>query len=100
MTKEDTQQISELKEMITTHCEDQVITDASVSDRLELLMPLVALIDPLKEIVSREQEQKTVSKWMVKLGKFIGFLAMVVSSIGVIFGAAWLVIKVIVEIKK
>lgn len=71
-----------------------------IKDALDNLMPLVPLIEPLQQIVKREYEQAVVSKRMVKIGKTLGFIASVVTAIGIIFGAAWIMIEAIIRIKE
>lgn len=98
--------VSELSKSLAEHCKQNTMENAEINSRflntnekLDKLMPLADLIPLLQEIVDREKEQKAVSKWMVRIGKVLGFLAATITAIGVIIGSATLVIKAILYIK-
>jgi len=98
--QQDTDSFQVLQEALHAHCQDQKITDAAVAKKIDMLMPLADLISPLQTIVKREEEQKAASKWMIRIGKGIGFLAIVVTSVATIFGAAWFIIEAVVKAKQ
>jgi len=100
MTAQEKQKLDELSDTLLRHCEGQKITDKTVADKIDLLMPLVTLIEPLQNIVKRQEEQEAAGKWMKRLGKFIGFIAMIIGAMGVIIGAAYGMIKAIIFFKE
>jgi hypothetical protein len=97
---EDVSQVAEIKRALDQHIKLQKINDESVGKKIDSLLPLVDLIPVLNCIVQKENDNKAVSKYAVKIGRGIGFVAVVVSSIGVIIGAAWVIISAIIDIKK
>jgi hypothetical protein len=93
MTKENIQQIQELKEMITTHCEEQIVTDAAVYQKLEALMPLVELIPILQEISENQKVNQAVNK------RFAG-IARTFVTIGGVITAIYVIISLIFRLEK
>jgi len=81
------------------HCKANETDNKDINNKLDRLMPLVDFIPIVKEIVERENEQKAVSKWMVKIGRILGFVAAALTAIGIIISAAVMVIKAIIDIK-
>jgi len=93
MTKENLQQISELKEMIENHCTDQVVTDQVVSDKLDQLMPLVSLIPVLQELAKERDINIAMEQKAAKIGRTIIF-------IGSVIGAMFLFVQLIFKLEK
>lgn len=84
---------------INTKLDKNQTDNKDIKDKLDDLMPIVDFIPIIKEIVERENEQKAVSKWMIRIGRLLGFLAAAITAVGIIIGAAAMVIKAIVDIK-
>lgn len=97
---EDLDKFDILQKTVENHCAEQKITDKIVADKIEKLMPLTDLIPILQKIAQRDAEQAAAGKWAIKIGKVIGFIAVVVSSLGVIFWAAYNMIEAIIKTKQ
>lgn len=98
--------ISELKSALESHCKKNTEENKDINarfvttdEKLDKLMPLVDLIPTIQSILERENEQKAVSKWMVRIGRILGFIAATLTAIGIIISAAVMVIKAIIDIK-
>ena len=92
MSVEGESRVLAMEKMLKAHCQKEGL-------QFEQLKPLIELIPTIKEIIERENEQKAVSRWMVRIGKLLGFMAGVVTALGIIAGAAALVIKAMFFIK-
>lgn len=93
MTKEDTQQINEIKDMIVNHAKDQLVTDVAVARKIELLMPLADLIEPLRQIV---EQQKVTQGMNDRFAKW----ARIVLTIGGVIAAIYGIISLIFRLEK
>lgn len=88
--------IAELTKRFEEHCENSNKLLNDRNDKLDSLIPLVDLIPVIptvKDIIERENEQKAVSQWMTRVGKFLGVLAGIITAVGIIASAVLLVIK-------
>lgn len=93
-------QIADIKKALDVHTTLQKVTDKTTADKLDKLMPMVDFIPIMKSIVEKENSNRAVSSWAVKVGKMLGFIAFVIGSVATIIGAAWIVISAIIDIKK
>ena len=102
--QEDQNRIAEIKELslatqasLNSHIENYRQSEKSNEKFRNDMQPLIT---PMQNIVKRENDQQAASRWMVRIGRTIGFVAVVLTSIGVIFGAAWGIIELIIRLRK
>ena len=92
MTEEECVAFKQLEKDVLSHLNES----DCISAKVDKLMPLVGLIEPLQKIVEQQKEQEAAGKLMVKVGRAVGFIAFVIASVGTIFGAAYFIIKAII----
>ena len=78
--EEDVSQVTALKRALDKHCIDNIKSAKLTDDKLELLMPLVGLIEPLQTMVDEKRASVIVA------AKFMKIIGVVGAILGILYG--------------